>query len=263
MSSTQSRPESGQTNVFIVGSCVTRDAFDRPGHGFRIADYVARSSFACSMRAAPFAVPFAEVDPDGMVQSNWQRRMVEIDLGRGLRRRLAAVPAPETTVVVVDFIDERFHLLALNGELATQSVELQRTRCAARPGAATVLSGSGEHFWFWQQGFRAFVAEAAGLGMETVVNRVHWTERTAYGEPLRDVADQIAAANSYLDRLYREADRLGLRAIDYGATEFVASAAHRWGPAPFHYVDAVYDRFLSELGRLGTGSAKVAAAAAT
>jgi hypothetical protein len=256
MSMVENSPISGRKTIFIVGSCVTRDAFDRPGHSMGVADYVARTSFACSMRAAPFSVPFASIDPDGAVESNWQRRMVEIDLSRGLRRRLRAVEEPDSTMVVVDFIDERFHLLALAGELATSSVELQRTGCAERfPDASSIRSGSDEHFDLWAMGFSAFVAEVKALGMVVILNRVYWATDTSDSTPLREPQDYIETSNRYLDRLYEMADALGVPSINYGSTRFVAAATHRWGPAPFHYVEEVYDRFLGELSRFATSAA--------
>lgn len=221
-----------------------------------VADYVARTSFACSMRSAPFPVPFASIDPDGAVESNWQRRMVEIDLSRGLRHRLRAVEDPDSTVIVVDFIDERFHLLALAGELATSSVELQRTGCAERfPNTSTIRSGSDEHFNLWAIGFSAFVAEVKALGMTVILNRVYWATDTSDATSLREPQDHIATSNCYLDRLYEMADALSVPSIDYGSTQFVAAATHRWGPAPFHYVEQVYNRFLGELSHFATGAA--------
>lgn len=254
MSTTEDNAIAGRNCVFIVGSCVTRDAFDIPGHGFEIFDYVARSSFACSMRASPFVVPDGDIDPEGAVESNWQRRMVEIDLGRGLRRRLRETRDPAATLLVVDFIDERFHLLCLADEVATSSVELQRMRLAERlPTSSIIHSGTDEHFELWRQGFGIFVAEARALGMEPIVNRVRWASATSDGSPLREPSDYIAASNRYLGRLYEAADALHLRSITYGAAPFVAAAAHKWGPAPFHYVDDVYLKFLNELNRLSAG----------
>ncbi len=258
MSTAEDKAIAGRNCVFIVGSCVTRDAFDIPGHTFVISDYVARSSFACSMRARPFAVPDQDIDPEGAVQSNWQRRMVEIDLGRGLRHRLGETKDPAATLLVVDFIDERFHLLSHAGEVATSSVEVQRMRLAERLQAiSTIHSGTDEHFELWQQGFNKFVAEARAKGMEPIVNRVWWASAVSDGTPLREPPDHIAASNRYLARLYEAADALNLPSITYGAAPFVASAEHKWGLAPFHYVDDVYLRFLSELSRLSAGAVAV------
>jgi hypothetical protein len=237
--------------VFIVGSCVTRDAFELVGHGYRIVDYVARSSFACSMLRDAFPVGIDALDPTGAVESNWQRRMVEIDLSRGLAARLDAVEAPGETLLVVDFIDERFHLYRLNGSLATGSVELQRTRIKdSFPGVTKIPSGTDEHFALWQTGFRRFVAHARSLGMEPIVNRVRWARRSADGTAFRETAESIAAADAYLERLYQAADALGVPSIDYGDTGFVATSSHKWGLAPFHYTEEVYARFLDQLGRI-------------
>jgi hypothetical protein len=237
-------------DVFIVGSCVTRDAFELAGHGYRIVDYVARSSFACSMLRKPFPVPMEALDTAGAVESNWQRRMVEIDLSRGLADRLDAIGAPGDTLLVVDFIDERFHLYRLNGALATGSVELQRTRIEDNfPGVTKIRSGTDEHFALWQEGFRRFVAHARSLGLEPIVNRVHWASRSVDETAFREPAEYIAAADAYLERLYSVTDALDVPSIDYGATAFVATSAHKWGLAPFHYTEEVYARFLDQLGR--------------
>jgi len=237
-------------SVFIIGSCVTRDAFELAGQNYTIVDYVARSSFACSMLGDPFPVGMDTLDTESEVQSNWQRRMVEIDLSRGLRSRLRAVPNPADTLLVVDFIDERFHLYSLQGALATGSVELRRTGIEDKlPGVTKVLSGSDEHFALWSDGFRAFVNEARALGMTPIVNRARWASASSDGTPFREPADYIAASNRYLERLYAAADALDVPSIDYADTAFIATSGHKWGLAPFHYTEDVYRRFLDQLGR--------------
>lgn len=244
-----------RARVFIVGSCVTRDAFELAGHGYTIVDYVARSSFACSTLRDPFPVGIESLDAEGEVQSNWQRRMVEIDLSRGLRSRLRAVQNPPDTLLVVDFIDERFHLYSQNGALATGSVELQRTRIEDKlPDVTKIRSGTDEHFALWHDGFRTFVAEARSLGMTPIVNRVRWASASMDGTTFREPSDHIAASNGYLERLYAAADCLGLPSIDYGDTIFLATSGHKWGLAPFHYAEAVYVRFLDQLGRFAARS---------
>ena len=197
-----------------------------------------------------FPVGIDALDPTGAVESIWQRRMVEIDLSRGLAARLDALEAPGETLLVVDFIDERFHLYELKGSLATGSVELRRTRIDDLPDVTKIRSGTDEHFALWQTGFRRFVAHARSLGMEPIVNRVRWARRSADGTAFRETAESIAAADAHLERLYRAADALGVPSIDYGGTGFVATSSHKWGLAPFHYTEEVYARFLDQLGRI-------------
>lgn len=250
-----SRELPNRMSVVIVGSCVTRDAFELPGHRYDILDYVARSSFACSSLDEPFPIAIDSVDPEGEVQSRWQRRMLEIDLSRGLLSRLRAVRRPSDTLLIIDFIDERFHLYSLNGALATGSVELQRTRIEERlPGIVKIHSGTDEHFALWHDGFRNFVTEARSLGMEPIVNRVRWASTSTDGTPLRESLDHINTSNAYLERLYAAARALKLRAIDYGSTAFLAAPDHHWGLAPFHYAEEVYGRFLDQLDRFADAS---------
>lgn len=239
-----------RASVFIVGSCVTRDAFELADHGYTIVDYVARSSFACSTQPDQFPVGIEALDTEREVQSNWQRRMVEIDLSRGLRSRLREVPNPSDTLLVVDFIDERFHLYSFGGALATASVELQRTRIDEKlPDVTKIRSGTDEHFALWHHGFANFVAEARSFGLEPIVNRVSWASTSVDGTPFREPSDHIAASNGYLGRLYAAADSLGIPSIDYGDTIFLATSGHKWGLAPFHYTEDVYLRFVQQLNR--------------
>lgn len=185
------------------------------------------------------------LDPEGVIQSSWQRRMVMIDLSRELFSRLRE--CQPDTLLIVDFIDERSHLYSLGGALATGSVELQRTRIEQAPNITKIRSGTDEHFALWHEGFRNFVAEARSLGMAPILNRVRWATASTDGTPLREPADHIAASNGYLERLYAVGDQLGLPSINYDDTPFLSAPDHRWGLAPFHYHEQVYTRFLAQL----------------
>lgn len=93
--------------VFIIGSCVSRDAFNLPGVP-DIADYVARSSFASAFEAVPDReIPDLERNP-----SKFQRRMVQGDWQKTLEGKLLD---HRDGMVLVDLIDERFSQIHVGG----------------------------------------------------------------------------------------------------------------------------------------------------
>jgi hypothetical protein len=233
--------------TLILGSCVTRDAFefqpdDKP---LEIAGYFARSGLASSMHP----IPFTGVDVES-VASPFQRRVVAWDLAGGARD---AVLAGEYDVLVLDLIDERFDLLEnAAGARATRSPEFAG---ADYDHAADTLipSGSDAAFERWEGGWVELVRilRAAGRLEDLRVNRVRWAATVRGGGDFPAIygPDKIAAGNAQLDRMYaRMGQDLPARQFwDFTDAELDAAAEHKWGVGPFHYVDDYYHRLVGHL----------------
>jgi hypothetical protein len=234
--------EQGPFRVQIFGSCVSRDAFAMVEHGLVLAGCIARSSFASAFdqRRPPGSIyRFAERLP-----SAFQRRMVEWDLGRKAAPRLRQ---PTKDAVLLDLIDERFPLLPVEGALVTLSTEFRRTGYPVDE-ATLVLPGSSAHMKAWKLGASAFLESVGDTPL--IVNRVYWARRDNAGEFLPD-QDKIERNNAILDAMYEHLAReSGLRFIDYPSELLVADQHHKWGPSPYHYVQAMYEHTMSELERL-------------
>ena len=84
------------------------------------------------------------------------------------------------------------------------------------------------------------------------INRIRWAdtfagpgaEFSAYHSPQR-----IRRSNAFLERAY---DRMARdlapeQFYRYSDTELLAATEHQWGPAPYHYTPAFYDRFVAHL----------------
>ena len=82
------------TAVWILGSCVTRDAFNEDGDGFTLGEYWARTSLGSAFSARP--VDSVELDK---IASPFQRRMVEADV------TFVTAPRTEAYGKVVVFLD--------------------------------------------------------------------------------------------------------------------------------------------------------------
>ncbi|WP_313661941.1 DUF6270 domain-containing protein [Cellulosimicrobium cellulans] len=241
--------------VTIVGSCVTRDAFDLSSdQRWELSAYYARSGLASAMSDREYP----GVDLTG-IESAFQRRMVEQDLGKSLASHLAQ---DTSDLIVYDPIDERFDLAVhpVSGAVCTLSAEL--SRAAHVPVSRTILSGSEEFYVLWEQGWVRLLAalDARGRRAHLRVNAAKWATALDDGSDFPAVypPDRIGRANEFLDRLYRRMseDIPAGQIVSFSARNGgVAASDHKWGRSPFHYQEAFYDHLRSALiGSLGSPS---------
>lgn len=107
--------------VFILGSCVSRDAFalEESKEQYSVVNYIARTSFASSFHSQKTI----NVDTS-TIPSIFQKRMVENDLFKLTEN---AIKNTEFDILLVDLIDERFRLfISEDGEIFTISSELKK-----------------------------------------------------------------------------------------------------------------------------------------
>ncbi len=244
--------------VLIYGSCVSRDAFEVDGgEEFTVAGYFARSSIASAFATTPFVGPDTDLLP-----SKFQARIVRADLEKSL---VSTIEEADFDVLLIDLVDERFDLICdSSGALCTASAELGSI-FQMDAGAKRIGSGSEEFLQRWEAGWRSLVTalDSRGSRDRLRVNKVFWsTSRTdggvfegAYSE------ESIRRANEVLAQLYEimAADLAPEQFYRYSDEEMVADASHKWGPAPFHYTNAFYDKTLRHLRHetvpaLGLGS---------
>lgn len=227
-------------DVFIAGSCVSRDAFpggDKAGP-WNVCAYHSRSSLAT------LAGPHGGTEPvTAAITSAFQRRMVEWDQTQHL---LPAIERTPFDVLLLDLIDERFSLLRrADGSVITLSTEYMR--CATRPLAGTTLRGDAkDRHALWKAGLEVLLGGLRRKNMlhKLLVNRAFWAEADAKGRPFEAFsAEQVRQANQFLARCYADLEAaLGRDSfIDYPGELVVADCDHRWGISPYHYIPAFYE----------------------
>lgn len=218
----------------LVGSCVTRDAADLGREPLPPPVHFFSRTRVQSLVSAP-----SPIDPgDVALDSSFQRRVIEEDHRKTAARTLPALDHP----VVIDLIDERSPLAHTGSGIVTASSYFKRTRLAKRKGVVQVpedrdLSGTGP--------FAAACDRLAALlpQQPVVVHRAYWALRDTGGRTLEEAA-RAKAANRWLERAYAVLESaLGDRAVPVEPDPAlrVAEPSHRWGLAPFHYVDDYYD----------------------
>lgn len=234
------------TSVFILGSCVSRDAFNLPGAP-TVTDYIARTSLSGAFAAQPDApMPNFNNNP-----SKFQRRMVETDWRKGLGLKLSAL---DEGVVLLDLIDERFPQIHVGGSFVTGSPELRACDESLFSSYPKDVAGSKGHLERFRVGAQA-LADAVSPD-RVAVSKVFWAEKTEDGELLPNL-DHIRAINAILRSLYEILGEYPFRWIEYSPEDIVASLNHRWGVAPYHFVDRLYERTLASLSTVFVDACEV------
>lgn len=235
-------------NIAIYGSCATRDVFGilNPSD-MTVVEYTARNSFASQFsKRGQLRILKSNLDN---LSSGFQRRMVLRDFYKNFFETLKGI---EFDCIVIDFIDERCRLLELESGILTYSNELALTKFLSTLAdkGQFIHPNTDKHFERWRLGWDEFIRQANELGIKNkiVINRLFWASELENGEKFNDQTPGgynqilIQQSNQYLKRLYDYcAKDIATNAlITYQPEEFVANSKHKWGIAPFHYVDALY-----------------------
>ncbi|WP_449465785.1 DUF6270 domain-containing protein [Stenotrophomonas humi] len=232
--------------VFILGSCVSRDALEQAPGEYEVVTYLARTSLA-SVGLLP--VDDAEVrDAVARLPSAFQRRMLVNDLDK---TTLSAIAESAHDIVLLDFIDERFDLIVSGDSLFSLSGELKNT--GFEPGERDVITpGSEEFLERWIAGLERFLAAVDPATI--VLNKAYWADVFPDGSDASSPG-WIRSNNAFLKQLYDALEaRWALRTIAYPESIVLADPDHKWGRAPYHYALPFYEHTLQSLRELAARS---------
>jgi Family of unknown function (DUF6270) len=250
------------TRVAIVGSCITRDLWPVRGEALEGVFYVSRTSLPSLFAPPPAFEPDAG-PPPGLTP--FQHRALSADLAKTALERLVAF---RPTHLIVDFIDERFDLLAAGDSLISDTWELETSGYLERPGLAgarVIPRLSEDCDRLWRRGAEAFAAlvRATPLGeARLILHAARWAThmRSPDGAitPIRDVelkAGRPAEVGDH-NRLLASYEEIFLGLMPpmarlEAAEHRLADASHQWGLSPFHYVPEYYAEIWRQLAPLG------------
>lgn len=230
--------------IGIIGSCVSRDPFELKRDKYHISFYIARSSFA-----SMFGESFKSDVPLHLISSPWQRSSVECDI-RKLARTTIIDSIPD--ILVIDFIDERFGLLDSAGTVATLSLPMAELLQGEYGDATFIRNSSKVYRELWLKGWKEFVriVRSIGLAEKCVLHKVRWASHDSMGQAFKE--DLVKAGNRNLEWCYEEAKASfpELKVIEPADNHLVGDINHKWGPAPYHYMQTAQSYFLEELNVL-------------
>ncbi|HEX7350867.1 DUF6270 domain-containing protein [Brachybacterium sp.] len=234
--------------VTVYGSCVARDTMDLAGpEELEVVAYIARQSLLSADHDASPRFP-ADVE----VGSEFQRRMMVGDFAGNLEERLREV-GEETDVLLWDLADERHgvHLFE-DGSIVTRSIDIVRQPevLSVVEGARHIPFGEDEHFDLWAsraERLRELLTELE-LFEKTIVLRVPWALVTTDGKSTPwSMGTNAREANATYHRYYEHLADLGFRILELQPLGVLADPEHRWGLAPFHYTQDVYEEIVQRV----------------
>lgn len=230
--------------VLIYGSCISRDSLElSPQQGVELAGYSARSSLVSSFGRRPTNLSGTSAN----VRSSFQRRMLESDAAKSLPTILRST---SYDLLLVDIVDERFNVLAKGEERLTDSPALRESSYIAKNATAwrRIESGSDEHFEAWTNALDRMLNVVAGLERPVRVAFLDagWATTVSGTEPSQELlhAGRTPDSANELYRRYHEYFCSKIPAeqiIRPPASVTVGDPHHKWGLAPFHYVQGFYD----------------------
>lgn len=233
-------------NVFIIGSCVTRDAFtpDLLRDEFVIKRYWARTSLA------RFKSGVGSIHPDEInVSSKFQKKMIANDINNQLFEEIKVVSTEPIDFIILDLVDDRFGLVEFKeGVYITNSDELRAAKLLNTREAQKIAPNSEEYRSYWEAGLIELLKHFPKE--KIIINNVYWSRETELGEGVSS-PERIAFCEAVVGGLYEIARKYVPEEnfVNYPSGIFVADSKHRWGKSPFHYTQPVYDYLIDYLRR--------------
>jgi hypothetical protein len=239
-------------NILILGSCITRDAFDLGNFkNDRLAHihYFARTSLI-SLNTEPFNVDVNEIDGVNL----FQKRLIASELNRDFYKYIATRDLSET-YLIIDFLDERLDLMSSESRYLTLSQEYENSSLSSKIKGKKIPRKKIDHE-FWKQNCRQFVdrIRQAFPPERIILHKAFWTENYAEGQEQKKFynIDEIRAHNALLKIYYSIFRELYTESmvIDLSDRGFLADKNHRWGFSPVHFSPDYYNTFISEFNAI-------------
>lgn len=233
------------TRVFIYGSCVTRDSVDQfPDFGFEMTGYVARHSLLSAFRPARIS----EYDLRA-IASSFQRRMTNCDITSGL---IEAIEASDPDLIVWDMCDERLGVVQpATGGLVTRSQNFKAKGIhKGRPFVSRLEFGEDQHFSLWCTSLKTFLGHLERLKIrhKLILNDTPWAIADENGVESEDITSKALKFNELSRRYVAYAKTQNINIVSVEQSKCLADTkSHKWGTAPFHYVEDTYTAMLSSV----------------
>ncbi|AOA59205.1 DUF6270 domain-containing protein [Acinetobacter larvae] len=227
-------------SILIYGSCVSRDSLEFiSNREYSLINYFARSSLATLNYTNPVASN-SFITSLNNIESKFQKRIVEYDLQHSI---LKSIVSSEYDVLLMDLIDERFHLALLdNNQLVTRSNEFLKTKIKPK---SLINTHSDKFFDLWKQGVDNFfsILDEKGTINTIKLQRTFWTNELDSGSKIENISDeQVLQENEKLEQMYLYLERYLKKDqfIEIPLDLIIAKSDHKWGVSPFHFIDDYY-----------------------
>lgn len=231
-------------NVFLYGSCVSRDTAEFRGSSWERAGYVARQSLISAM------TPGMTMPRGSGLSSKFQNAMVEGDFSSSLPKLLRSSDKPLDRLVI-DLVDERLGVYPYpENKFLTFSNELNQSGLMnqMKGRKAFLPFGSDIHFKLWSEAVDKFteLLREQFLLDKTRVIKAPFVDITNEGGTVPQTRNLNANAwNDLYARYYDLISSKGFRIVEIPRESLLSTDSHKWGSAQYHYVDSAYETLAS------------------
>ncbi|MGP5680428.1 DUF6270 domain-containing protein [Glutamicibacter arilaitensis] len=232
------------SEILVYGGCVSRDLFSVMCPNDKPKNYLARQSLI-SAATLPVDVPTINLT------SSFQKRMVVSDFRSSLFSMFFDSPYC-TDLVLMDLLGERLGVLELEGgRYLTHSNELVRSGAKEMLGEYRLIKfGSEEHLSIWKIAAVQFykVLLQNGLVEKTVILKTPFADFDEKQNPIKKHMNKDCQqwAENY-EPYYDFLRTIGITILEINDELAVGSNDHKWGPAPYHYIEEAYNSWASNI----------------
>lgn len=232
----RAHPEAG-LEFAIFGSCVTRDPFQF-AEGVSVPLYCARQSIASSASPRASAAFLSQVRFTQGIEA-FHQRSIESDIGKTALGKLRKLPAE--IPVLIDLIEERVPLgVTSEDTIVTLSEAAQKFSNLPELVVRQIAPWGDEHGALFETALPAL-----GTALEGKTVLIH---RAFYAENRGDFPGINARLRSMYDAVQEAVP--GAQVIEVAPKMLLSEPNHKWGYAPFHYIDDYYTEILNQIESL-------------
>ncbi|EOC0419348.1 hypothetical protein ACI0Z1_003945, partial [Cronobacter malonaticus] len=236
-----------QKKVTIFGSCVSRDIVEISNNltpcAIKLDEYIARNSMAALLSGA---IDYSNSDID--LPSAFLKKCIHHDLKKTALQNLAHSLSKDS-VLIIDFMDERFDILNFNEKLITNSWDFRATHLARKPNQPTsiIRFDSTSKLNLWEKGFDVLYRDVLKIiSPQNIFVIIPSMASTLYSEngfsrfesnkyAIPQYNEMLYIMNDHLMRNYSE-----ITLVKPMPWMLFCDYRHKWGAHPYHYNNYLY-----------------------
>lgn len=262
-----------EVKVDIIGSCVTRDAFEilkelKTNNCYVVNNYISKVSIISLVsRKLKFKYKI-----NSKKISTWENRQVQYDLQKNW---IEVLRKSDSDVIIVDLIDERYDLYKIQDSYITKSNIIKNAKFKPVNGVKfqVIKRNYKESISLWEESLDIFINELKQLNKPIILHKAYWKKEYINNKVNKSINKKFYIKNiiysfyykslikkttfnnrfirmaniqnDLLDHYYNKIEEYkGINSILI-KSNYKADNGHRWGLAPFHYEKQYYIEFIN------------------
>lgn len=236
--------------ISILGSCDSRDTlriYDEIYGGnddIVLSSYIARNSIACALTPP---IVFSDSDINS-IDSPFIKKCVKLDLNKSAINDVLSSLQSKDSILLIDFMDERFDLLPINDSFATMSWDYRKTthfQKNKKDKCLTFDSSSKKEMTLCSldEIIKAVTRKISvkNIYILNIPMATHYIDETGL-IPFEEIRYSISRYNNFLHEIISKVTErhVGVNIISPPSWMIYGDKNHLWGAHPYHYNKLLY-----------------------